>query len=177
MLTKTCPTCGWTQPKEDFPKESRYCHTCRRERMRLSSIAWRARHPERAKETFRNSAARRRAADPEGMRKKAREYVQNNKPKIRAIDTRRRARERGAVTSWDRELDLLVATEAAELCKQRERQVGGIWHVDHMVPLSAKTACGLHNAYNLSVVPAKYNTSKRNSFSEEMLANLPWLQC
>lgn len=109
------------------------------------------------------------------MRKKARTYVANNKPKVRAMDTRRRARERGAVTHWDRELDLLVAEEAANLCKVREHQVGGKWHVDHRVPLSAKTACGLHNAYNLAVVPAKYNTSKRNSFSEDMLDSRPWM--
>lgn len=109
------------------------------------------------------------------MREKKRIYAKNNKPQIRAIDTRRRARERGAVTHWDRELDLFVAHEAATLCKLREQWVGGKWHVDHLVPLSAKVACGLHNAYNLNVVPAKYNASKRNSFSNDMLKTRTWL--
>lgn len=177
MLNKTCPTCGATHPKEDFPRESRHYHPCRRERMRLASIEWRNRHPERAKATYRNSQARRRAADLEGMRTKAREYAANNKPKIRAMDTRRRARERGAVTKWDTELDIFVGQEAASLCKLRERQLGGKWHVDHTVPLAAKTACGLHNAFNLAVVPAKYNCSKRNSFSQDKLNTWEWLTC
>lgn len=153
ILTKTCIDCGATHHKYEFPKDSRRCQPCHKERARLSSLAWRQRHPERAKVTHRTSQARRRAANPELMR------------------------EKGAVTNWDQELDLLVANEAAELCKQREVSLGGKWHVDHTVPLAAKSACGLHNAYNLAVVPAKYNTSKKNSFDESMVNSWGWIAC
>ena len=39
----------------------------------------------------------------------------------------------------------------------------------------AKHASGLHNGFNLAVVPAKYNSSKRHAFDESMLTERPWL--
>ena len=60
------------------------------------------------------------------------------------------------------ELDDLVQKEAVHLCELRKKVTGIDWHVDHIVPLHHKQACGLHNAFNLQVVPGSWNISKGN---------------
>lgn len=60
------------------------------------------------------------------------------------------------------ELDLLVQEEAVRLRYLREKTTGIKWHIDHIVPLNHKDACGLHNAFNLQVVPAAWNLVKAN---------------
>jgi hypothetical protein len=61
------------------------------------------------------------------------------------------------------ELDQFVFNEATNLKELRKEATGFDWHIDHIVPLNHKNACGLHNAYNFQVVPAKWNLTKRHS--------------
>ena len=60
------------------------------------------------------------------------------------------------------EFDLFVLSEAGKLCDLREKYTGIPWHIDHIVPLCHKDACGLHNAFNVQVVPAAWNVRKNN---------------
>lgn len=61
------------------------------------------------------------------------------------------------------ELDTFVFEQAAELCSLREATTGIKWHIDHIVPLNHKQACGLHCAANFQVVPAHWNFVKNNT--------------
>lgn len=60
------------------------------------------------------------------------------------------------------EFDLLVFEEAQELCQLRAGDTGFLWHIDHMLPLRAKTVSGLHVAENIQVIPAVLNLLKGN---------------
>ena len=60
------------------------------------------------------------------------------------------------------EEDKFVITEAIKLCKLREKILGTKWHIDHIVPINHKKACGLHVASNIQVVPAIWNVKKKN---------------
>lgn len=77
----------------------------------------------------------------------------------------RRARKMNATPCWYGELDDFTAREAADLCRLRAAATGFAWHVDHMVPLQAREACGLHCATNLQVIPAAVNIAKKNKMN------------
>jgi hypothetical protein len=85
----------------------------------------------------------------------------------------RRARKRSAVPSWFGEFDKFVIAEAAKLASYRSKMTGIEWHVDHMIPLAASSASGLHVAGNIQVIPAEVNVRKRNSMI--LTEPLQWL--
>lgn len=80
------------------------------------------------------------------------------------LTAKRREVERRATPCWaDMNAILQVYKQAATLSKQT-----GIPHdVDHIVPLQARNASGLHVHWNLQAIPASVNRSKQNKFSED----------
>lgn len=108
------------------------------------------------------------------LRRQSREWAAANPDKRRAQHAERKARERGAVPPWYGELDSFVLREAADLCILRRNATGFEWHIDHMVPLRAKKASGLHCHTNFQVIPAAMNISKRNKM--QLIEPLEWLQ-
>jgi len=85
------------------------------------------------------------------------DHYKKNKERYYASNARRRAK-----TQIRDELTEFVYEEALKLRKLRKKATGFSWHVDHIVPLDHKKACGLHVAANFQVVPSKWNLSKRN---------------
>ncbi len=67
------------------------------------------------------------------------------------------------------ELDEFAFTEAHDLCHRRSMITGTPWHIDHIVPLNHKDACGLHVAANFQVVPAMWNYKKNNVNMDKFL--------
>jgi hypothetical protein len=94
----------------------------------------------------------------------SKKWKEKNKSKVNEINAKRRALKNNAIPSWFGELDELVMLDAQHLADLRYKATGFKWDVDHMIPLNAKEACGLHCATNIQVIPEKLNCSKRNSF-------------
>jgi hypothetical protein len=89
-------------------------------------------------------------------------WKSTNKDAVDASTAKRRASKLQATASWYGELDELVMVEAFDLARLRYRTTGIKWHIDHMIPLQAKEASGIHCASNIQVIPEKLNVSKAN---------------
>lgn len=92
-------------------------------------------------------------------------WKKDNKPKVQASIAKRTASKLSATPTWaDTEL-----IEAFYRRSDAESALTGIQHhVDHIVPLQGKTVCGLHNEFNLQVLPGSVNQSKSNRHWPDM---------
>lgn len=158
---KPCIKCGETKPLDQFHKHPKMkdghlnkCAVCAAKDARewkLKNPGSRQREHEsacaRGKYIRKRSLAEIRAAhDPDGAKKRSLRY-QHKRRRQEVVQT---------------EFDQFVMDEAMELRLMRQNQVGGEWHIDHTVPLNHPKACGLHNGFNIQVVPAYWNIQKRN---------------
>lgn len=92
-----------------------------------------------------------------------RAWTAANPDKVAAHRAHRRAAKLRATPAWAN-LELVAAyyTLAAAFT-----QGSGVeHHVDHVEPLRGKHVCGLHNEFNLQVLPAKVNIAKGNRPSD-----------
>ena len=145
------------------------CCSCVREKTARNAEAKseydRARYIERGEE-LRAKLRKTRASDGGKHVKEVLDWQRTNPDRVRQYKDKNKAMRRSAMRDrlppWFGELDSLVALEAADLAKRREAVTGFAWHVDHMVPLQARKACGLHCAANLQVIPAALNLRKLN---------------
>ena len=91
-------------------------------------------------------------------------WAKNNRHVANAHSRAYKAAKINACPPWvrfDDELKWLMQ-EAYELAALRTKLFGFAWHVDHVVPLRAKQACGLHVPWNLAVIPGSDNCRKQN---------------
>lgn len=102
--------------------------------------------------------------NPEPAKLKSKEWKEKNKEKHNANCMLRHTRKLNACPKWLSEDERWMIQEAYHLSAVRTKATGIKWHVDHIVPLQGKTVCGLHVPWNLQVITASENCSKRNSF-------------
>jgi hypothetical protein len=125
-------------------------------------LAEKKRYRESNRDQLLDKQRARRLANIETDRQRKRDY-RKLKPEVNhASLTRYRASKAKATPSWDREFDDFVTQEASNLCRLRREVTGIAWEIDHMIPLRAVEACGLHVGLNLQVIPAWMNNSKKN---------------
>lgn len=91
-----------------------------------------------------------------------------------ALESKRRSRKRHAIPAWYGEFDEFVWQEAAVLVQVRRDETGINWSADHMIPLQATQASGLHCAENCQVIPWDSNQSKGNKLI--LTERLEWLK-
>lgn len=193
---KTCGRCDAEKPASDFYARTKShdglmacCKACsshlskRRyassDEIKKATIAkskeWVRNNPERAREIQAKSAETRPKLSSEVACARAQQYRARHPEAVKAMGVRRAAVKRRAAADQTTELDTFVELEALRLREARKFHTGINWHIDHIVPLLGKKASGLHNAYNLAVVPAVYNLRKNNRFNEQMLTRQDWL--
>ncbi len=129
---------------------------------------WRAANPEKAK-ALNAPSDKRREIDRKRYRKsqarsdavKSRlKELNKRRPEIkRAIVARRRSMQRNAVPAW---ADLSAIKRFYLQARRLELETGGVYHVDHIVPLQSDVVCGLHVEANLQILLRAKNIAKGN---------------
>ena len=177
---KTCSTCNVEKPDGDYYRYNQ-CKACRKEKI----YAWRAANPDKVRaikqkfyssekgiackkrEESAYSASGGRAATEDRRKNKPlsearklarKKWAEKNQAYFTANRSKRRALERNLTTE-----EFWILQEAVELCRLREKLLGGAWHVDHIIPVSKG---GDSRPNNLQVVPALWNRRKSNVHTE-----------
>ena len=195
MLTKRCSKCGVVKPLAAFVRKAEapdgHAPTCReckatvdaayRAANRSKIAAGRAVHYAANRGKIAAAVAAYRAANPEAAAARHAAWVRANREhnnamkaawaranppesaKSAAKNARRRAAELLATPAWAN-LDLVAAYYV--IADAFTRGSGVRHEVDHVEPLRGKHVCGLHNEFNLQVLPAKINRAKGNRPSE-----------
>lgn len=154
MTTKMCFKCGEVKPLDAFHRHAMMkdghlnkCAACT-----VKDVAeWREKNPGcRAREWERKLEKLGKDRSRHGHGKCP---IKKRKNALNYFHKKRLA----GMCAFDKELDDFAFEEAKDLCSRR-----GGWEIDHIVPLRHRDACGLHNAYNLQVVPAVWNKKKGN---------------
>jgi hypothetical protein len=173
MTVIACSKCGLIKALSEFHRYAAHpagrrpdCKACRSEVSRRWSAAnpgarnaeiraWAKANPDRV------ASARKRHNDANREKRRAtsREWQRTN----RAYDAERsafqRAAQKQATPAW---ADRSVIRDVYALCRIANDCTPYTWHVDHIIPLAGKQACGLHVPSNLTVIFAELNVAKGN---------------
>ena len=90
------------------------------------------------------------------------EIKSSHDPINRKINALRHFHKKRAGIKQSTEIDDFIFDEAVRLCHSRSLATGTRWEIDHIVPIGGKQFTGLHNAFNLQVVPKRWNEKKSN---------------
>lgn len=98
------------------------------------------------------------------MLEAGRQWNKDNPHRRKAIGAKYRAASLQASVPWANQEAIAIVYKE---CLETTERTGVLHHVDHIVPLQSKVVCGLHNEFNLRIIPASENLVKSNKFSVE----------
>ena len=134
--------------------KDRVCIEC----YKLHAANVRKRNPERVRELGRQSYDR----TKEAHLKQKREYRQNNKGKIAALNAKRKKHVKQRTPLW---ANLDKIKSYYNVCAFFNEINGYVkYHVDHIIPLQGKNVSGLHVHNNMQLLLAAENIAKKNKF-------------
>jgi energy-converting hydrogenase Eha subunit A len=174
---KVCFRCKGDKPPSEFYKRAASkdglqdeCKECARGRNRHGEAGvgrkpryWPTEEEKRAK------AAAWRASNRDRIRAKQTQYFAENKALFQHHRLQRKARKLQASPKW---ADKRAIAQIYKTAYKASAALRMEFHVDHIVPLKARTACGLHVEHNLQIVFADYNREKHNRLDFPMPAAL-----
>ena len=153
---KQCTTCKTTKPLGKFSPYRHMCKDCVKEENSLRSNA----HYLANKEMIATHHANWRAKNAEKKIKQDAIWRKDNPHLIAAKTIRRKRSVKQATPAWANQSVLAgVYRDAREF---RDNKTPAT--VDHIIPLNAKLACGLHNEFNVTLKLGGHNFSKCNKF-------------
>lgn len=169
---------------EEINRRNRERYSENPEKYKARSARYRSEYshklPEIRKNSYEKHADKRRRESSEWAKenrdivndRKRRAYSENPLP-ASTQHHRRRAAKMERLLSGYGELDDFCLDESRDLCWQREEAFGFKWQIDHMIPLRAEEASGLHYHKNIQVIPASLNCGKGNRML--YIEDLEWL--
>lgn len=161
-----CKKCGADKPLSEFSTNGAglYKKRCKPCRTADEAARYRRKTPEEKQAIFRYMAdwVRR---NPEKYREYARKMKAANPEHYRAKVNMRRRRLRDSTPPWaDKKAMERVYRAAVEMTLRT-----GVKHeVDHIVPITSATVCGLHWEGNLQILPEIENKRKNNTTWPDM---------
>ncbi len=165
---KTCYVCNKLKDIDKFHKHKAMsdghlnkCKTCHYEYVK----EYRSKNPDVRKKEYSKFAKRKGSMSwNEYMEKRSK-----NKKTRNEIASKHSQKRRMKISNILGEFDDFVISESFSLRELRCELLKCSWHVDHIIPLHHKNASGLHNAFNVQVVPSTWNVRKSNKTMDKYL--------
>jgi hypothetical protein len=152
----------YEQNKEKLSARNKKVYALNKEKIKARTNAYYHANKEAIIPKMKARGKKYRAENKEKWQEKNRRWWEANPDKRTAYLAKRRAKHR--VPKWVDKEEKFLINEAYSLAKLRNKMSNIMWHVDHIIPLLAEKASGLHTIYNLQVIPAKLNQSKNNNY-------------
>jgi len=172
-VSSRCKPCDYEYNKKYIKAASKRYREKNREKIRAKSKAAYLVNPRKANEATKKSRQKHydrylaysrkyEAENKESRLLKSRLYAKNNPHKVAAISSKRRTKQKNATPIWSN----IEMTKRIYKLRDRLNTLAGYikYHVDHVIPLNAELASGLHVPENLRIELASVNMSKRNTF-------------
>jgi hypothetical protein len=187
---KTCRGCGINKSHDEFgrvkhgcgdrfnlPSRCKECRSAKNNqnhkknpsKQRAQKLNWYVKNKEHVRDY--NKAAR--EANPELFAARNRKWTSENLPHCAAKQTLKNARQMESTPKWLTFIHHAQIREFYELAHAKRTQTGKKFHVDHIVPLDGETFRGLHVPWNLQILSAFDNLSKKNRIPRE-LSHMFW---
>ncbi len=114
-----------------------------------------------------------RKRNPEKIKNSLKKYRQKNPEKCHHLSALNKAKRKNAAPHWlskEHLKNIKLIYEARKLAEKLDLEFGGStkYQVDHIIPLSGKTVCGLHVPWNLQILPEEINRKKGNKLLVEV---------
>ena len=179
IIVKKCNGCGEEKPIDAFGavkpgrgdrhNRASRCKICRSAR----NLEWHKNNFSRAKNNRRNFYVKNkikeiayakewRENNLDRHNKNYSKWAKNNRPKLTAKQNARRSLKISATPEWLNFLHKTKIEEFYDVAAAVSVQTGVKHHVDHIIPLQGEFVCGLNVPWNLQVISASINCSKKN---------------